>query len=63
MKFDYGNLIQNIFDGLYLVDLNGPRHMAAWDGYQVFDPKGYVSDLHNHRGNPLAFFMIMTRNP
>ena len=26
MKFDYGNLIQNIFDGLYLVDLDRKIH-------------------------------------
>lgn len=47
--------------GLYLVDLDGPRHMCAWDGERVYDPKGYVSDLRNHRGKPLAFFMIVKR--
>jgi hypothetical protein len=44
--------------GLYLVDLGGPRHMCAWDGSMVYDPKGYVSDIHNHRGEPLAFFIV-----
>lgn len=45
--------------GLYLVRLpGGTHHMCAWDGTQVYDPKGYVANRENHRGEPLAFFMV-----